>query len=100
MQSTMSLDSLFLSLLISRTAAEKICSDGTDVKGTARTRLAIIEMLGHFNSFFFHHSKGSQSCDGLCYHVIKLQNCLFCCGVANIIVYLRRVNNLKTDIRN
>ena len=51
-----------------------------------------------FNSFFFHHSKGSQSCDGLCYHVVKLQNCLFCCGVANIIVYLRRVDNLKTDV--
>ena len=68
-----------------------------DVEGTARTSLAIIEILEYFNSFFFHHSKGSQSCDGLCYHVIKHQNCLFCCGVANIIVYLRRVNNLKTD---
>ena len=34
----------------------------------------------------------------LCYHVIKLQNCLFCCGIANIIVYLRCVNNLKTDV--
>ena len=68
----------------------------------ARTSLAIIEILEYFNSFFFHHSKGSntntnKSCDGLCYHVIKLQNCLFCCGVANIIAYLRRVNNLKTD---
>ena len=45
MLSTMSLDSLFLSLLISRTAAEKIRSDGMDVEGTARTRLAIIEIL-------------------------------------------------------
>ena len=45
MLSTMSIDSLFLSLLISRTAAEKIRSDGTDVEGTARTRLAIIEIL-------------------------------------------------------
>ena len=100
MLSTMSLDSLFLSLLISRPAAEKICSDGMDVEGTARTRLAIIENLRYmyFNSFFFHHTKGSHTCDGLCYHVIKLQNCLFCCGVANIIVYLRRVNNLKTDV--
>ena len=45
MLSTMSLDSLFLSLLISRTAAEKIRSDGMDVDGTARTRLEIIEIL-------------------------------------------------------
>ena len=87
MLSTMSLDSLFLSLLISRTAAEKIRSDGMDVEGTARTRLAIIEILEYFNSFFSHHSKGPQSCGGLCYHVIKLQNCLFCCGMVNIIVY-------------
>ena len=42
---TMSIDSLFLSLLISRMAAEKIHSDGMDVEGTARTRLAIIEIL-------------------------------------------------------
>ena len=71
--STMSLDSLFLSLLISRPAAEKIRSDGTDVEGTARTFLAIIEILEYSNSFFFHHSKGSQSCDGLCYHVINFK---------------------------
>ena len=45
MLSTMSLDSLFLSLFISRLAAKKIRSDGTDVEGTARTRLAIIELL-------------------------------------------------------
>ena len=45
MLSTMSLDNMFLSLLISRTAAEKIRSDGMDVEGTARTRLAIIEIL-------------------------------------------------------
>ena len=75
MLSTMSLDCLFLSLLISRQAAEKICSDGMDV-GTARKRLTIIEIIKYF----------------------KLQNCLFCCGVANIIVYLRRVNDLKTDV--
>ena len=43
--STMSLDNMFLSLLISRTAAEKIRSDGMDVEGTARTRVAIIEIL-------------------------------------------------------
>ena len=98
MLSTVSLDSLFLSLLISRPVAEKIRSDGMDVEGTARTRLAIIETLEYFNSFFFHHSTGSQSCDGLYYRVIELQNCLFCCGVANIIVYLRRVNNLKPDV--
>ena len=64
----------------------KIRSDGKAVEGTARIRLAIIGILEYFNSFFFHHAKGSQSCDGLCYHVIKLQNCLICCGVANIIV--------------
>ena len=98
MLSTMSLDSLLLSLLISRPAAEKIRSDGTDVEGTARTHLAIIEILEYFNLFFFHRSKGSQSCNGHCYRVIILQNCLFCCGVANIIVYLRRVNNLKTYV--
>ena len=98
MLSTMSLDSLFLSLLISRPAAEKICSDGMDVERKARTSLTIIEILEYFNSFFFHHSKGSQSCDGLCYHVIKLQNCLFCCGMTYIIVCLRRGNNLKTDV--
>ena len=44
MLSTMSLDSLFLSLLISRTAAEKIRSDGMDVEGMTRTHLAIIEI--------------------------------------------------------
>ena len=60
MLSTMSLDSLFLSLLISRPAAEKISSDGMDVDGKARTRLAIIEILEYFNSFFFHHSKGTS----------------------------------------
>ena len=90
----MSLDSLFLGVLISRPAAEKIRSDGTDVEGTVRTRLTIIGNLEYSNSFFFHHSKGWQSCDGLCYHVIKLQKCLFCWGVANTIVC---VNNLKTD---
>ena len=37
MLSTMALDSLFLSLLISRTAAEEIRSDGMDVEGKART---------------------------------------------------------------
>ena len=52
MLSTMSLDSLFLSLLISRPAAEKIRSDGMDVEGKARTRLQIIEILEYFNSFF------------------------------------------------
>ena len=66
MLSTMSLDSLFLSLFISRTAAEKISSDDMDVEGPARTGLAIIEILEYFNSFFFHHSKGSQSRCGLC----------------------------------
>ena len=45
MLSTMALDSLFLSLLISRLAVEKIRSDGIDVEGKARTRLAIIEIL-------------------------------------------------------
>ena len=45
MLSTMSLDNMFLSLLISRKAAEKIRSDGMHVEGTARTRLAIIEIL-------------------------------------------------------
>ena len=94
----MALDSLFLSLLISRPAAEKIRSDGMDLEGKARSRLAIIEILEYFNSFFFHHSKESQFCDGLCYHVIKLINFLFCYGMANIIVYLRRINNLKTDV--
>ena len=48
MLSTMSLDSLLLSLLISRRAAEEIRSDGMDVEGTARTRLAIIEILEYF----------------------------------------------------
>ena len=96
MLSTMSLDSLFLSLLISRPAAEK---KYVLMVWMLQDTPGIIEILEYFNSFFFHHSKGSQSCDGICYHVIKLQNCLFCCGVANIIVYLRRVNNLKTDVK-
>ena len=55
----MSLDNLFPSLLISRPAAEIIRSDGTDVEGTARTRLAIIGILEYFNLFFLHHSKVS-----------------------------------------
>ena len=45
MLSTMTLDSLFLSLLISRPAAEKIRSDDIDVEEKARTCLAIIEIL-------------------------------------------------------
>ena len=54
MLSTMSLDSLFLKLLISRSAAEKIRSDGMDVEGMARTCLTIIKFysfLTHFSSF-------------------------------------------------
>ena len=39
MLSTMSLDSLFLSFLISRPAAEKIRPDGMDVEGQARQSL-------------------------------------------------------------
>ena len=61
MLSTMALDSLFLSLLISRPAAEKIRSDGMDVEGKTRTRLAIIEILEYFNSFFFHHLRENRS---------------------------------------
>ena len=49
MLSTMALDSLFLSLLTRRPAAEKIRSDGMDVEGKANTRLAIIEILEYFN---------------------------------------------------
>ena len=52
MLSTMSRDSLFLSLLISRLAAEKLRSDGMDVEGTTRTHLAIIDILEYSNSFF------------------------------------------------
>ena len=52
MLSTMALDSLFLSLLISRPAVEKIRFDGMDVEGKERTLLAIIEILEYFNSFF------------------------------------------------
>ena len=59
MLSKMSLDSLFLSLLISRMVAEKIRSESMDVEGMARTRLAIIEILEYFNSCFFHHSDRS-----------------------------------------
>ena len=54
--SAMSLDNLFLSLILDRPMAEKMCSDGTDV---ARTCMAIIEILEYFVSFFFRHSKGS-----------------------------------------
>ena len=48
MLSTMALESLFLSLLISRPAAEKIRSDGIGVEGKAKTRLAMIEILEYF----------------------------------------------------
>ena len=51
MLSTMALDSLFLSLLISRPAAEKICSYDMDVEGKARTRLAIIQILEYLINF-------------------------------------------------
>ena len=61
MLSTMSPDSLFLTLLIRRPAAEKIRSDGMDVEGKARTRLAIIEILEYFNSFFFHPTLRDRS---------------------------------------
>ena len=95
MLSTMSLDSLFLGLLISRPAAEKIRSDGTDVEGTARTLLAIIETLEYSISYTTLRDRSPVMVSVI---MIKLQNCLFCCGVANIIVYLRRVNNIKTDV--
>ena len=58
MLSTMALDSLFLSSVISMPVAEKIRSDGMDVDGKARARLAIVVILEYFNSFFFHHSNG------------------------------------------
>ena len=50
MLSTMSLDSLFLSLLISRLAAEKIRSDGMDVEGHAWQSLRFYSILIHFSS--------------------------------------------------
>ena len=49
MLSIMSLDSLFLSLLISRSAAEKIRSDGMDVEGHAWQSLRNLEYLIHFS---------------------------------------------------
>ena len=42
-----------MSLLISRPATEKMYSNGLNVAGTARTRMAIIEILEYFVSFFF-----------------------------------------------
>ena len=48
MLSTMSLDSLFLSLLISRPAAEKIRSDVMDVEGHAWQSLIFKSILIHF----------------------------------------------------
>ena len=50
MLSTMSLDSLFLSLLICRPAAEKIRSDGMDVEGHAWQSLRCYSILIHFSS--------------------------------------------------
>ena len=50
MLSTMSLDSLFLSLLISRPAAAKIRSDGMDVEGHAWQSLRFKSILIHFSS--------------------------------------------------
>ena len=50
MLSTMSLDSLFLSLLISRPAAEKIRSDHMDVEGHAWQSLRFKSILIHFSS--------------------------------------------------
>ena len=47
------LDNLFLSWLSSRPAAKKMCSDGNDVAGTARKRMAMNEILEYFVSFFF-----------------------------------------------
>ena len=58
--STMSHEKLFLSLLISRPVAEKMCSDGTDIAGTARTRIAMIEILSISSHSFFHYSKWSK----------------------------------------
>ena len=61
MLSTMSLDSLFLSLLISRPAAEKIHSDVMDVEGKTRTRLAIIEILEYFSEYCHTPSRTFQA---------------------------------------
>lgn len=58
MLSTISLDSLFLSLFNSNPAALKILSEGTDVAGTASTFLATHAILGKQLSLFFHHSSG------------------------------------------
>ena len=44
---------LFLCLLISISAAVKMCSDGTNDALTASRRLAMIEILEFFVSFFF-----------------------------------------------
>ena len=49
MLSTMSLDSLFLSLLISRPAAEKICSGCMDVEGHTWQSLRFKSILIHFS---------------------------------------------------
>ena len=46
----LSLDCLFLSLLISRPAAEKIRSDGMDVEGHTWQSLRFKIILSHFSS--------------------------------------------------
>ena len=66
--SAMSHDNLFLSLLLTRPMAEKMCSDGTDIAWTAKTPMAMIEILQYFVSLFFCHSKGS---------VLRRENCSF-----------------------
>ena len=51
--STVLLENLFLSLVNSRPAAEKMCSGGTDFAGTARMGMAMIGILEYLISFFF-----------------------------------------------
>ena len=61
MLSTSSLDSLFRNLFRRSPAALKILSEGTDVAGTARMRLATVATWGNRCSFFRHQLRGSAS---------------------------------------
>ena len=52
-------DSLLRSFVTIKPAAEKVLSDGTDVDGTAKYRLARTESLEYLSKLSFHNARES-----------------------------------------
>ena len=67
-----------------------MCSDRTDVAGTSRTRMAMIEILKYFVSFFLRHSKGSVPRRKTCFYT---SNCMNPGMITGIPVCVEKVRN-------